>query len=100
MFEESVFKRSSAATRPSLGFQLHFVDVFLEELAKVGGGEGEREDGTLADENIRLFLVPFVSQLKDGKDERLRSHLEERIFQHLMRQSDVGIAYEQVSFVT
>ncbi len=75
---------------PSLGFQLHFVDVFLEELAKVDGG-----DGGMDDEVIRALVRPFLAEVRDGKDERLRGHIEERIFQHLMRQSDVGIAYDQ-----
>ncbi len=95
VFEESVFLQSS--TTPSLGFQLHFTDVYLEELAKAGGGEDE--EGSLDDQIIRVFLRPFVAQLRRGKggEERLRSHVEERIFHHLMRQSDVGIAYEEVS---
>ena len=42
-------------------------------------------------------MRPFVRELKVGREERLRGHIEERIFQHLMRQSDVGIAYDQVS---
>ncbi len=79
---------------PCLGFQLHFTDVYLEELAKVGGGEDG--DGSLEDESIRKLLRPFVTELKQGKAERLRSHVEERVFRHLMRQSDVGIAHEQV----
>jgi len=71
-----------------LEFRLHFVDVFPEELAKMGGEQ-------LQPEVIRTFLKPFVEELRSGREERLRSHVEERIFQHLMRQSDVGIAYEE-----
>ena len=69
-------------------FQLHFTDMFLEELAKIGGEE-------LPDGVIRSFLQPFIEEIKLGHDDRLGDHIEERIFQHLMMQSDVGIAYEE-----
>ena len=54
-----------AEAKAALGFQLHVTDVFLEELAKVGG-----ED--LSHEVIESFLRPFVNELKVGRDERLR----------------------------
>jgi ribosomal RNA-processing protein 1 len=74
-----------------LEFRLHFVDVFLEELAKVGGEE-------MSQSVIRAFLKPFIDELKVGRESRLSTHIEERIFHHLMRQSDVGIAYEEGDF--
>ena len=46
--------------------------------------------------SFSYFLSPFIAELRDGHDDRLRSHVEERIFRHLMRQSDAGIEYEQV----
>ena len=54
-----------AEAKAALGFQLHVTDVFLEELAKVGG-----ED--LSHEVVTSFLRPFVNELKVGRDERLR----------------------------
>ena len=66
-----------AGHRASLGFQLHFVDIFLEELAKIGG-----ED--LPGETIQSLLTPFIAELARGDDERLSQHIEERIFHHLV----------------
>lgn len=74
--------------RVALGLQLHFVDVFLEEAAKIGGDD-------LPAETIQLLLIPFINELARGQEDRLSQHIEERIFQHLMRQSDFGIAYEE-----
>ena len=54
-----------AEAKAALGFQLHVTDVFLEELAKVGGEE-------LPYEVVKAFLRPFVDQLKGGREERLR----------------------------
>ena len=54
-----------AEAKAALGFQLHVTDVFLEELAKVGGEE-------LPYEVVKAFLRPFVDQLKSGREERLR----------------------------
>ena len=90
VFEKDVIdaNKSIKDFRVSLGFQLHFTDVYLEELAKIGGEE-------MPDHLIRQCLQPFINQLRDGNEERLKSHIEERIFHHLMRQSDVGIAHEQ-----
>jgi hypothetical protein len=72
----------------ALGLQLHVTDVFLEELAKVGG-----ED--LPHETVMVWIDPFIRVLKEGKEQRMRDQVEERIFRHLMRQTDEGIAYEE-----
>lgn len=83
-----IFSRNVVSNnQATLGFRLHFTDIFLEELAKVGGEE--------LDSDIILGLIePFAKELAHGDDERLAKHIVERIFQHLMRQSDVGIATE------
>jgi len=71
----------------SLGFQLHFTDVFLEEIAKVGGEE--LDEGVL-----EMFLAPYVEVVRAGEDARFRDHVVERIFNHLIRQSDPGIQWQ------
>merc|ERR1719430_2450184 len=73
--------------RAALGFQLHFTDIFLEELAKVGG-EG------LGEEVVEALVQPWVDLVATTSDARLRQHAEERIFNHLVRQSDPGIRYQ------
>jgi len=71
----------------SLGFQLHFTDVFLEEVAKVGG-----ED--LPAKVVGKLVQPWVDLVATSTDLRLIVHTEERIFNHLLRQSDPGIKYQ------
>ncbi len=76
-FSQTPDKETIHTFHTSLGFQLHFVDIFLEELAKIGG-----ED--LAAETIQTLIGPFVAELARGEDERLSQHIEERIFHHLV----------------
>jgi len=71
----------------SLGFQMHVTDLFLEELAKVGG-----ED--LEEDVILCYLQPFLQIVQKRKEPRLRSHVVERVFHYLLRQSDPGIEWE------
>merc|ERR1719394_1101651 len=75
------------AANASLGFQLHFTDVFLEEVAKVGG-----ED--LPAKVVGKLVQPWVELVATSVDSRLIEHTEERIFNHLLRQSDPGIKYQ------
>jgi ribosomal RNA-processing protein 1 len=82
-------KRKSKAPEPlkaPLGFQIHIVDIFLEELAKVGGD-------TLESEKILKVLSPFVNEMVENDDQRLLDEIQDRIFYHLMKQSDTGIDY-------
>merc|ERR1719334_1306083 len=78
---------SPESDKSSLGFQLHFTDVFLEELAKVGGEN-------LSSSVVETFIQPWIELVTNSKDKRLREHAEERIFNHLLRQSDPGIDYQ------
>ena len=41
------------------------------------------------------FSEPFAKELAEGEDERLAKHIEERIYQHLMRQTEIGVASEE-----
>lgn len=41
------------------------------------------------------LLEPFAQELAHGDDDRMAKHVNERIYQHLMRQSDLGIASEE-----
>merc|ERR1712141_433266 len=80
----------------ALGFQLHFTDVYLEELAKASEiSKTKSEKSILSNDAIQAFLMPIVDELACGQEERLLSHIEIRIFDHLVRQSDVATEYEQ-----
>ncbi|ODN05750.1 Ribosomal RNA processing protein 1 [Orchesella cincta] len=78
---------TNVVTAP-LGLQIHFTDVFMEELAKVGGQN-------LKFQKILKILAPFIHELGYNGDDRLLGEIRERIFNHLMRQSDVGIDYQE-----
>lgn len=58
----------------------------MEELAKVGGT-------TLESEKILKIISPFVREMAENDDQRLLDEIQERIFYHLMKQSDTGIDY-------
>ena len=62
--------------------------LLYPQVAKAGG-----ED--LEGEIILKLIEPFAKELAEGEDERLAKHIEERIYQHLMRQSDIGVASEE-----
>jgi len=85
IFAENLFLANMSDT--SLGFQMHMIDVFLEELAKVGG---ENLDETV----LLCYLQTFLKILTHGRETRLRSHVVERIFHYIIRQSDPGIEWE------
>ena len=44
---------------------------------------------------LKWFSEPFAKELAEGDDERLANHIEERIYQHLMRQTEIGVASEE-----
>lgn len=71
-----------------LGLQIHFTDIFMEELAKVGG------DSMKFQKTLKILTV-FMHELGYNNDDRLLDEIKERIFNHLMRQSDVGIDYQE-----
>lgn len=79
---------SPHVTMAPLGLQIHFTDVFMEELAKVGGS-------SLKFQKVLKILTIFINELGHSSDDRLLDEIRERIFNHLMRQSDVGLDYEE-----
>ncbi|XP_043215038.1 ribosomal RNA processing protein 1 homolog A-like [Amphibalanus amphitrite] len=86
--EESFARREDPATLP-LGLQLHLVEIFLEEVAKVAGDR-------LTEDDMEQLLAPFVQVLKVTKQSALRGTITDSVFYHLMRQSDVGIAHDAI----
>lgn len=82
-------------TNAPLGLQVHFTDIFMEELAKVGGGDEEEGEGTLKWAKILKILRVFMYELGYSGDDRLLEEIRERIFNQLMRQSDVGIDWQE-----
>nr|CAI5850798.1 unnamed protein product [Callosobruchus analis] len=68
---------------PALGLLMHFIEIFMEELAKVS-------EGKIHQEKVCVFLKPFIEKLVTSDDERLIAHMRKFIFTYLIRQSDLG----------
>ncbi|XP_011310829.1 ribosomal RNA processing protein 1 homolog [Fopius arisanus] len=73
-------------SKGSLGFKFHVTEIFMEELAKVSGGE-------IPEERVTELLRPFAIYLATIDDERQIRNVMQHIFRYLIFQSDVGIEY-------
>ncbi|XP_044737907.1 ribosomal RNA processing protein 1 homolog [Chrysoperla carnea] len=71
-----------------LGLSLHFIEIYLEELAKVS-------NRGLSKEIVTEFLRPFAKQMVLLKDGRVTNHIANHIFRYLLKQSDEGIEYQE-----
>ena len=78
-------------SQANIGFKLHVTDVFLEELAKVA-------EEKLSPDSLDTVLEPFLTAIKTAEEDRYREHIVERIFRHLLRQSDPGIKWQDEEF--
>jgi len=85
---------SAEDAKCAVGFKLHFTDIFMEELTKVNA---TFDQDMLTDDLVETLLEPFLRQIVQGEEVRLVDQIEERIFNHLIRQSDVALAYEEGS---
>lgn len=73
--------------QPPLGLVMHFTEIYLEELAKVSGGD--------LDESVLLVVLkPFAHHLAAARDSRIRSHIRQHIFIRLLEQSSVGLDFQ------
>ncbi|XP_076061013.1 uncharacterized protein LOC143036912 isoform X2 [Oratosquilla oratoria] len=88
IFEETVLVPTDNINSLPMGLKIHFCDVFLEELAKIGGEE-------LDSKVILALLQPFIKVLAMTNLKPYRERVKERIFRHLMRQSDLGIQHQE-----
>lgn len=72
----------------AIGLTMHFIDIYLEELAKVS-------DGTISDSSVVILVKPFTKYLAVQRDMKMLSHLRNNIFYHLLWQSDLGREYTE-----
>lgn len=70
----------------SIGFKMHIIELFWEELSKVSCGD-------LLENVITVLIKPFIEYLVRLDDERHIKHTMRHIFRHLICQSDVGLDY-------
>lgn len=75
--------RSSA----SIGFFMHFTELWLEEVAKVTQGE-------LPVEAVTCLLQPFGAYLGRPRDAKLCRHVVKHVFNYLLFQSEMGREYQ------
>ncbi|XP_033225406.1 ribosomal RNA processing protein 1 homolog [Belonocnema kinseyi] len=74
------------APETSLGIKLHITEIYMEELAKVCGGE-------ISEEIVTELIRPFAVYLSGMDDPRQMRHVIKNIFRYLIFQSDVGMDY-------
>lgn len=86
-FNTHVFE-TVLAENTSGGITMHFMDVFFEELAKVS-------DGELTAKTVGLFVKPFVKFMAHQHDFKIIGHCRNRIFHHLLYQSELGREYTE-----
>ncbi|XP_044260629.1 ribosomal RNA processing protein 1 homolog [Tribolium madens] len=71
-----------------MGLLMHFVEIYLEELSKVS-------EGNLPPQLMTELLAPFIRQLAFSDDPRIIDHIRKHIFVYLIRQSDLGLEYDE-----
>lgn len=71
-----------------LGLAMHIAEIYLEELSKVSKGR-------ITEQQVLEFVRPFANHLAFNKEDRINVHIKTHIFRYLMKQSDVGIEYEE-----
>uniref|UniRef100_A0A0V0G569 Putative nucleolar protein n=1 Tax=Triatoma dimidiata TaxID=72491 RepID=A0A0V0G569_TRIDM len=84
---ELIASFKKAFLKAPLGLLMHVCEIYLEELAKITKGK--------LDEDILLELIkPFGEIMSTSSDVRLIKHIEEFIYLHLLKQSDLGIKHQ------
>ncbi|RZC42974.1 Nop52, Sulfatase, Phosphodiest and/or Metalloenzyme domain containing protein [Asbolus verrucosus] len=94
--QESVRKYTEALSETILntqkqrpmGLLMHFIEIYLEELAKVS-------TGALPPYLMTDFLRPFIKELAFSDDPRIIDHIRRHVFVYLIRQSDLGLEYQE-----
>ncbi|KAK7083725.1 Ribosomal RNA processing protein 1 B [Halocaridina rubra] len=72
-----------------LGIKLHLCGIIMEELAKIGCEE-------LKHDVIVAFIQPYMKVLALSRVDTYREAVAKNIFQHLIKQSDLGIEREKL----
>lgn len=70
------------------GLTMHYLDIFCEELSKVS-------EGDITSDQVALFVKPFVHFMATQRDFQLISHCRNRVFYHLLYQSELGREYSE-----
>lgn len=73
---------------PCYGLSMHILDIFFEELAKVA-------EGKISSKNVTDCVEPFIKYIAEQKEYKLLAHMRNRVFAHLLYQSDLGREYSE-----
>ncbi|XP_026480606.1 ribosomal RNA processing protein 1 homolog [Ctenocephalides felis] len=85
---ESVLTKTLFQQNNAMGLVLHFIEIFMEELAKASKGE-------IQPKSVTALLKPFAVFLAENVDARVGEHISQNIFLMLLQQSDAGIEYQE-----
>lgn len=69
--------------RVSIGLSMHFLDLYLEEVAKVS-------EGSLRKATVTSLIRPFITILATSSEGRITGAIVRNIFDGLLQQSDLG----------
>ncbi|XP_059619239.1 ribosomal RNA processing protein 1 homolog [Phlebotomus argentipes] len=87
-FRKSFKSHIFGEMRISVGLSMHFLDLYLEEVAKVSGGSIKRA-------TVTSLIRPFVTILARINDTRITVAVVKNIFHNLLYQSDLGRQYRE-----
>ena len=88
MYSKIILNELLEKPENSLGLTFHFVDLFIEELAKVTNGK-------LATSKLAILIKPFMITFLRTFDMRLRNHIEKNIFVYLIKQNPTILKIEE-----
>lgn len=80
---ETILKSST-----SNGFYMHFTELYIEELAKVSGGN-------IPKSSVSALLKPFALFVAKPRNLRVAWHTVKHIFNNLLFQSEMGREYQE-----
>ncbi|CAG9814854.1 unnamed protein product [Phaedon cochleariae] len=78
----------STTVKQPIGLFMHFTEIFLEELAKVSRGQ-------IHNDRLVEILCPFIMNMTASNDGRHLGYLRKHIFTYLIRQSNLGLEYQE-----
>ncbi|OQR80348.1 ribosomal RNA processing protein 1A-like, partial [Tropilaelaps mercedesae] len=84
---ESVLSTKQDAREMALGFRLHFFDIFLEEMARVG-------EGQLPQKRAHNFLEPFYEVLTYCKSPMVVEGVRDKVFLELVKLNSANLEEE------
>nr|XP_012135471.1 PREDICTED: ribosomal RNA processing protein 1 homolog isoform X3 [Megachile rotundata] len=81
-----IFENLLSNSKICIGFKMHLIEVFFEELAKIS-------EGNISEDVVTEFIKSFVMYFVVMDDARQIKHVMKHIFRYLIFQSDTGMDY-------